>query len=248
MSRFEDRVVLVTGASRGIGRTIAEAFAREGAHVYINYRRDERSARDVLDAIEEQGGRATPLPFDVRDYDAVTAAIDGVLGETGRIDIVVNNAGIVIDQPVAVMEQDAWTDVIETNLTGVFHVCRAVTRPMLARKAGVIVNVGSVAGLGASFGQANYCASKAGMLGFSRTLARELGPKGIRVNTVVPGLIDAGMLHRTNRRRVDRALEYVALGRTGRAEEVADAVLFLASDAASYIAGHALVVDGGLTL
>ena len=198
--------------------------------------------------MREAGGDGNLLAADARDRAAVVAAVDRVTLERGGLDVLVNNAGLAGDEPFAMMAQESWDDVIAVNLDGVFHFCRAAVRPMLARKRGAIINVASVAGLRASVGQANYAASKGGVLALTRTLGAELAPRGIRVNAVVPGLIAAGMAARLDRRVAERARAAIPLGRFGAAEEVAKVVVFLASDDAAYVVGQALVVDGGLSL
>jgi len=243
-----DRIALVTGAARGIGRSTALALAAQEALVVVHYRRSEAAALQVVAEIEAAGGQATLSCFDVRDSDAVRKGVKAIFAEHSRIDILVNNAGVVLDSPLMLLDDDAWHDVLETNLAGAFRVCRSVVRPMLVAKRGVIINIGSVAGSRASPGQANYSAAKAGLVGMSRTLARELAGRGVRVNCVIPGVIETGMALRTDRRRIDEVRSRIPCGRTGFAEEVAAAVVFLASDAASYIYGAELVVDGGLSL
>jgi 3-oxoacyl-[acyl-carrier protein] reductase len=246
--RFSGSTVLVTGASRGLGRAIATAFGREGAFVYVGFRSGEVAARETLTAIEQAGGSGAILGFDVTDASAVDAAIDSILAARGKIDVLVNNAGIARDELFAMMQRESWREVIAANLDGTFNVCRAVTRPMLGKKRGAIVNVASVSAVRASPGQVNYAASKGGVLAMTQTLAAELGPRGVRVNAVVPGLCDVGMVTKLDRRIIDARLKHLPLRRLGTGEDVAQAVLFLASDDAAYIVGQALAVDGGLTL
>lgn len=246
--RFEGRTVLVTGASRALGRAIARAFAAEGAFVGVGYHCRDRDAEQTLAEIQNLGGGAALVKADVGDPAAVERAIAPLYAERGGIDVLVNNAGIVDDKPFALMSAVSWSAVLQTNLGGVFNCCQAVVRSMMARGGGAIVNIGSVAGLAASPGQANYAASKGGIVSLSRTLAAELAPKGIRVNAVVPGLLTEGMARRLDRRHAEAKRQRIPLARFGNPEEVACAVLFLASEEASYIVGQALVVDGGLTL
>ena len=246
--RWEGSTVLVTGASRGLGRTIAKAFAAEGAFVGVGYHRFDQAAEQTLCEIQEVGGSAALVKADTSDPEAVDGAVRSFLVQRHSIDVLVNNAGIVDDQPFALMSADSWSAVLKTNLGGVFNCSRAVVRSMMAKGRGNIVNIGSVASLIASPGQANYAASKGGIMALTRTLAVELAPKGIRVNAVVPGLLTEGMAQRMNRRLAEARQSRIPLARFGNPEEVARAVLFLASDDASYITGQELVVDGGLSL
>ena len=245
---WEGSTVLVTGASRGLGRRIAKAFAAEGAFIGLGYHRFDQRAEQTLAEIQDMGGSATLVKADVRDSEAVDRAIRAFLAQRDGIDVLVNNAAIVDDKPFALMSADSWTAVLETNLGGVYNCSRAVVRTMMAKGKGAIVNIGSVAGLIASPGQANYAASKAGIMALTRTLAVELAPKGIRVNTVVPGFLTEGMVQRMDRQLAEERRSLIPLARFGNPEEVARAVLFLASDDASYITGQQLVVDGGLSL
>ncbi|MEP7125726.1 MAG: glucose 1-dehydrogenase [Byssovorax sp.] len=247
-ARFAGQTVIVTGASRGLGRAIAAAFGAEGAHVVIGYRARVEEAAESLRLVRAAGGDGVAIPFDVSDRAAVDAAVARVLAERGAVDVLVNNAALTRDELFPLMTEESWSEVIAINLGGVFHTTRAVVRPMIARKKGAIVNVASVAAVHASPGQANYAASKGGVLALTRTLAAELAPRGVRVNAVVPGLFAAGMAARLDPRTAERKREAIPLGRFGAAEEIAGAVLFLASDAASYVVGQALVVDGGLSL
>jgi 3-oxoacyl-[acyl-carrier protein] reductase len=245
--RFEGRTVIVTGGSRGLGRAMAVAFAAEGAHVVIGYLARDKDAEQSLAMVRAAGGDGTTMAFDVASRPAVDAAIDQVIRDRGRIDVLVNNAGIARDELFPLMDQQSWDDVIATNLGGLFHCARAVVRPMLSAGGGAIVNVGAVSALRASPGQVNYAASKGGLLAFTRALGAELASRGVRVNAVIPGAIASGLAARMDRRIAERIRTGIPLGRFGTADEVARAVLFLASDDAAYIVGHALVVDGGLS-
>lgn len=242
--RLLDRVVVVTGGSRGLGRAIAIAAAREGARVVVGYRRREREARET---VAEAGAQASARALDVRDAASVDAFVGGVLETHGRIDGVVTSAGIVSDGWLATLPLEAIDDVLTTNLRGTMLVVRAALRPMIAQKRGAIVALSSVAAEMASPAQASYAASKGGIHAMVRTVAAEVGRHGVRMNALAPGLIDAGMVRATAPARVEATLAHVPLGRLGRPEEVARAAMFLLSDDASFVTGHALVVDGGLS-
>lgn len=231
------QTALVTGGSGGIGRAIANKLAARGARVYAGYLRHSEPAAPLV-----------PLQFDVADASACQAAVDRVVSETGRLDIVVHAAGITRDSLFALSSPEDWDEPVRVNLGGALRIARAATRPMLAAKRGVIVLVGSVAGLRASPGQVGYAASKGGIHAATATLAAELAPRGIRVNAVLPGLVAAGMVARLDRRIVDERKRHIPLGRLGEADEIAEVVAFLCSDVASYVVGQAIVVDGGLSL
>ncbi len=248
MRRFEDRVVLVTGGSRGLGRAVATGFGKEGARVFVGYRTREKEAAETLAAIEASGGRGDVVALDVRDRASVEKALSGILQEAGTLDILVNNAGLARDGLAATMSQQDFDDVIATNLAGTFHCCTVAVRHMLARRRGAIVNVASLAGLHSSPGQANYAASKGGVIALTRTLAAEFAGSGVRMNAVVPGLFAAGMGQRLDHRVRDAKKAAIPLGRLGEPREMASVVLFLASDEASYMVGQCIVVDGGLSL
>jgi 3-oxoacyl-[acyl-carrier protein] reductase len=234
----------VTGASRGIGRAIAEALAECGAVVVAAARGDH--AQPVVDAIARGGGRAEVLSLDVTDAAAVEAAIGEIVARHGRIDIVVSNAGITRDQLLLRMKRDDWDAVLHTNLTASFVLCQAALKPMLRQRSGRIVAISSVVGQMGNAGQANYAASKAGLIGFCKSMAREVGSRGITVNVVAPGLIETDMTKGlTDDTRGDWETK-IPLGRLGTPADVAHAVCFLASDEASYITGHVLAVNGGM--
>lgn len=248
MSSLEGKTALVTGASRGLGRAIAERLAAAGAYVVVGFRRREEEARRTLAAVEAAGGRGELAGFDVTRMAEVEAAVSRVASARGAIDVVVNNAGVVDDQPFSLMDVAAWDRVVRADLDGTFHVCRAVVGGMLARKSGAIVNVASAAAARALPNQTNYAAAKGGVVTFTRTLAAELAPHAIRVNAVLPGLLTVGMGARTPRDHAEALRAIIPMKRLGAAEEVARVVLFLASDEASYVTGQALAVDGGLSL
>lgn len=244
--RFDGRGVFVTGASRGLGRALASAFAREGARVGITWRSRRQDAEATLREVEALGGSGSVHELDVRDRDAFAATLD-IFERDGPLHVLVNNAAVAYDQPFAMMGSEAWTRVLETNLTGTFNGCRCAYERMAGGGGGAIVNVVSVAAARGSPGQANYAASKGGVVALTRTLAVELARHRIRVNAVMPGLLDTGMGAALDRRVVGARLQQIPAGRTGTAEEAAAAVLFLASDDASYVYGQLLAVDGGLT-
>jgi 3-oxoacyl-[acyl-carrier protein] reductase len=253
MTRFADKTAfagktaLVTGGSRGLGRAIAQQLAGEGARVYAGFLRRADAADETARGAPD-GGSISSLGFDVTDAAACEAAVARIVGEAGRLDVVVHAAGLVRDSLFALSSPEDWDEPVRVNLGGALRVARAAVRAMLTAGGGAIVFVGSVAGLRASPGQAGYAASKGGIAALTSTLAAELAPRGIRVNAVVPGLIAAGMVARLDRRIVDKQLARVPLGRLGQAAEVAACAAFLASPAASYVIGQSLVVDGGLSI
>jgi 3-oxoacyl-[acyl-carrier protein] reductase len=247
MRRFDGKHVLVTGASRGLGRAVALAFAREGARVGIGYRSRKDEADRTLSDIEGVGGAGVLLSFDVKDFASVDGAVNTFAGG-GGLDVLVNCAAALRDEFMAMAAPAEWGEVVSANLTGTFHCSRAAVRHMLPKRSGVIVNVGSVASVRASPGQSSYAASKAGVIALTATSGAELAGRGIRVNAVVPGLLTSGMGQRLNRDIAEKRKTTIPMGRFGDADEVARAVLFLASDDASYIVGQSLIVDGGLSL
>jgi 3-oxoacyl-[acyl-carrier protein] reductase len=239
-----NRIALVTGASRGIGRAIAVGLAAQGATVVAAARGDH--AAETVAAIVEAGGRAEAIALDVTDAAAVEQAVAGVLGRHGRIDVLVSNAGITRDQLLLRMKREDWDAVLATNLTAAFTLCQAAIRPMLKQRSGRVVAISSVVGQMGNAGQANYAASKAGLIGFCKSLAREVASRGITVNVVAPGLIETDMTRvLTDDSREDWSTR-IPLGRLGSPADVANAVCFLASDEASYITGHVLAVNGGM--
>jgi len=244
MGALDGRVALVTGASRGIGRAVALALAARGAEVVAAARGEH--AQGVVDEIRAAGGRAEVAAIDVTDSGAVQAAVAAVLSRSGRLDILVNNAGITRDQLVLRMKQDDWDAVLATNLTAAFTCTQAVLKPMLKQRAGRIVNITSVVGQSGNPGQANYAASKAGLIGLTKSVALEVASRGITVNAVAPGLIDTDMTRALSAGAQDGWEHRIPLQRLGTPGDVASAVAFLASDEASYITGHVLAVNGGM--
>jgi 3-oxoacyl-[acyl-carrier protein] reductase len=240
------KTALVTGGSRGIGRAISLALARSGAFVAINYLKVEPAAAATLESIKELGGDGLLAPFDVTNAAAVEDAAGRLLQTRPRIDILVNNAGITRDGLAGRMKDAEWGEVVSTNLTGAFNVCRTVAKTMIRNRAGRIVNVASTAGEAGNAGQANYSAAKAGLIGFTKALARELAPRNILVNAVSPGIIDAGMSEHLQDSQKEAIVQFIPLRRPGKSGDVAHAVLFLCSDMAEYITGQVIRVNGGL--
>lgn len=245
---LQDKVALVTGSSRGIGRAIAMELARRGAKVVVNYNSSEAAASEVVDAITEQGGEAVAVQADVRDPDQAKQLVKAAIDTFNRIDILVNNAGTTRDQLLMLMSEDDWDIVLETNLKGVFNCCKAAARPMMRQRSGRIVNISSVSGIVGQGGQTNYAASKAGMIGFTKSLAKELGDRNITVNAVAPGFVLTDLTADLSEDLKEQGIEATPLGRMGEPEEIAYAVAFLASDRASFITGEVLTVDGGLAM
>lgn len=245
---LKDRNAVITGASRGIGRAIALELSNQGAFVHIGYRVRESDALDTLGQVRSAGGDGAVVQLDVRDPESIKAAFRRATSERGNVDVLVNNAAVTRDNLFPLLRDEDWDEVLAVNLMGAVRCCRAVVGSMLARRGGAIVNVASIAGLHASPGQANYAASKGGLLALTRTLAAELAPRGIRVNAVVPGLVAAGMAAGLDHRIAEERRGQIPLGRFAEPEEVARVVSFLASDLASYLVGQAIVVDGGLSL
>jgi len=235
---------LVTGASRGIGAAIAKALARAGHLVIINYRTQREQAEAVLAEIEREGGRAVLAPFDVRDRELVAHTLEQLLLDPEPIDVLVNNAGIAKDNPFPSISWEDWEQVTRTSLDGFFNVTKPLVMPMVRRKYGRIITISSVSGVTGNRGQTNYAAAKAGLIGATKSLSKELAKRRITVNAVAPGLIDTEM---TKEAPVEEILKHIPMARLGRAEEVADLVAFLASDRAAYITGQVIGINGGLS-
>jgi 3-oxoacyl-[acyl-carrier protein] reductase len=243
MIEFKDQVAVVTGAARGIGRAIAERLARGGATVVCT---DVMDPSETVTGITESGGSAEGVVFDVTDSESAAESVKSIHGKHERIDILVNNAGITRDQLLIRMKTDDWRMVLDINLDGVFNVTQPTAKIMMRQRSGRIVNVASVVGLMGNAGQANYAASKAGLIGFTKSLARELGPRNVTVNAVAPGYIKTPMTDKLTEAQREALMATVAIPRLGEPEDVADAVAFLAGPSASYITGVALNVSGGL--
>ena len=245
---LDGKTALVTGASRGIGRAIALRLAAEGARVAINYAGNVKAAEEVKGAVEAAGGAAILCQADISDSAAVEAMVADVVKEFGTIDILVNNAGITRDTLLMRMKDEDFAKVLDTNLKGVFYCTKAVAKLMMKKRSGRIVNMASVVGLVGNAGQTNYAAAKAGVIGFSKSAARELASRGITVNVVAPGFIGTDMTAVLPEAVKEKTLAGIPLGKMGEPEDVANAVLFLASDQASYITGQVVNVDGGMVM
>jgi 3-oxoacyl-[acyl-carrier protein] reductase len=246
--RFLGKVALVTGASRGIGRAIAERLAGEGAKVAINYARDAEGAQAAVSAITANGGTAIALQADVSNFVAAETLVAETIKALGGLDILVNNAGTTRDQLIMRMSEDDWDEVIRTNLKSAFNCCKAVTRPMMRSRKGRIINISSVSGVAGNAGQTNYAASKAGMIGFTKSLARELASRNITVNAIAPGFVPTKLTIDLPEELRTATLAQIPLNRWGTPEEIAATVAFFASDEAGYITGQTLNVDGGMVM
>ncbi len=248
MPRLQGRVALVTGASGGLGRAVATALAAEGAAVAVHYWSNRAAAEGVVEEITGRGGRAVALQGDLTDPAVPGRLVEETLASLGGLHILVNNAGIVRDTLILRMRDEDWEEVLGTNLTAAFRCTRAALRPMIRQRFGRIINVASIAAQVGNTGQANYAAAKAGLIGLTKATAREVASRGITVNAVAPGLIDVGMTAHLGAEQVQRFKEQIPLGRLGTAQEVAHAVVYLASDDAAYVTGQVLNVDGGLVM
>jgi 3-oxoacyl-[acyl-carrier protein] reductase len=245
---FTDKVAIVTGGSRGIGRAISEQFAAGGARVVVNYRSGQATADEVVAAIKANGGEAIAVQADVSDVGQVEALVETAKKTFGRIDILVNNAGTTRDTLIMRMSEEDWDLVVNTNLKGAFNCIKAVSRQMMRQKYGRIVNITSVAGIAGNAGQANYASAKAGLIGLTKTVAKELGSRGITCNAVAPGYVPTDLTASLPAELIEQAVDRTPLGRTGTPQDMAAAVAFLASDDACFITGQILAVDGGLAL
>ena len=247
MSLLADKVAVVTGAGRGIGRAVALAYARMGADVACVSRTEENSA-NVAAEVEALGRRAWPLAVDVSDTAAVDAAAKEILELAGRVDILVNNAGVTRDNLLMRMSEEEWDTVLDTNLKGAFNFTKAFTRPFIRQRSGRIINIASVIGLIGNAGQSNYAASKAALIGFTKSIARELAPRGITVNAIAPGFIETDMTAVLDDKVREEVLGRVPLGRFGSSDDIAHAAVFLAMEPTGYVTGQVLTVDGGMVM
>ena len=243
-----DKIALVTGASRGIGAAVAKLLAANGAYVYVNYNGSKERADEVVNEIINAGGQAEAIKCDVSDYNATKEMIDAVMGAKGRLDILVNNAGITRDKLLMQMSEEDYDAVLDTNLKGCFNTIRHVSRYLLKQRSGKIINMSSVSGVMGNAGQANYSSAKAGVIGLTKSVAKELASRGINCNAVAPGFIDTEMTQSMSDKAKEATLQVIPLGRTGSTEDIAKAVLFLASDMSDYITGQVISVDGGMNI
>ena len=247
MKRLEGRVALVTGGSRGIGAAVAKRLAAEGASVVVNYAGRADAASEVVSAIEAAQGSALAVQADVSDSAACAALVEAAVERFGRIDILVNNAGITRDGLLVRMSDEDWASVIQTNLSGAFYLSRTVGKLMMKQRSGSIINMASVVGVMGNAGQVNYAAAKAGLIGMTKSIARELAGRGVRANAVAPGFIATDMTDALPEAAREAAVSTIAMGRLGTPEDIAAAVAFLASDDSAYITGQVIAVDGGMT-
>ena len=247
-SQFKDKTALVTGGGRGIGRAICLELAARGATVIVNYNRSGAAADEVVAQIEAAGGVARSLQTDVSDADQVAGMFKAVISEFGAVDILVNNAGMTRDNLIMMMKPADFDVVIETNLRSCWLCCKTAARTMMRKRSGSIINITSVVGIAGNGGQTNYAASKAGIIGLTKSLAKEVAARGIRVNAVAPGFVETDMTADLPDEIKERAIKAIPLGRMGAAKDIASAVAFLASDEAAYITGQTLVVDGGMVM
>ena len=245
---LNNKSVLVTGASRGIGRAIALYFAKNGAKVAVNYSGSEAKANEVVEEIKANGGTAFAIKADISSSEDVTNMVKSVIDEFGSLDVLVNNAGITRDNLLMRMKEEDWDAVINTNLKGVFLTTKAVTRQMMKQRNGRIINIASIVGVSGNAGQANYVAAKAGVIGLTKTTAKELSSRGITVNAIAPGFIETDMTGKLEEGIKEDMLRNIPLARFGQPDDIAAAAAFLASAASSYITGQTLHVDGGMVM
>ncbi len=248
MKLLENKIAIITGASRGIGKGIAEKFVENGATVVFTYASSEEKARALEAELTAKGGKAKGYKSDASNFEAAQALIDAVVKDFGTVDILVNNAGITRDNLLMRMTEEQWDEIMQVNLKSVFNLTKAVIKPMLKAKSGSIINMSSVVGVKGNAGQANYAASKAGIIGFTKSVAAELGSRNIRSNAIAPGFIETEMTAALDPKTVDEWRNAIPLKRGGTPEDIANATLFLASDLSSYITGQTLTVCGGMLM
>jgi len=248
MSALQNKTALVTGGSRGIGKAIALALADNGANVAFTYKSAAAAADEVVKAIAAKGRKALAIQSDAKNFSEADSVVEKVIAQFQRLDILVNNAGITKDTLLMRMSEQDWDDVIDTNLKGAFNFSKAVCKQMMSQREGVIINISSIAGVIGNPGQTNYAAAKAGLIGMTKTLAKELSSRNIRVNAVAPGFVDTDMTEKLTPQQKEALIGMIPLKRTAKPEEIASVVLFLASQASSYVTGQVLCVDGGLVM
>lgn len=245
---LEGKIALVTGAGRGIGRAVALAFAGQGAVVLVNYNGSRDRAQEVVAEIEKGGGKAEAVGCDVSDFAACAAMVEDIIGRYGRVDILVNNAGVTRDNLILRMTEEEYDKVLDTNLKGAFNTIRHLSRYFLKQRCGKVINISSVSGVMGNAGQANYAASKAGLIGLTKSVARELAGKGVCVNAVAPGYIDTDMTAALPEKAREGLMDRIPMGRAGRPEDVAGVAVFLAGSSSDYITGQVIHVDGGMAM
>lgn len=248
MKLLENKVVLITGGTRGIGKGICEVFAAQGANVAFTFRSSTSQAQEVEKELAAKGIKAKGFQSDAADFSSAEKLISDVVAEFGQIDVLINNAGITRDNLLMRMTEDQWDQVIDTNLKSVFNLSKFIARPMMKQRGGSIINISSVVGVNGNAGQSNYAASKAGVFGFTKSMAKELGSRNIRVNAIAPGFIETEMTAELDEKVLQQWKEVIPLKRAGTTDDVANACLFLASDMSSYISGQTLLVDGGMVM
>lgn len=248
MKLLQDKVVLVTGASRGIGRAIATHLASQGANIAFTYLSSVEKGEALTAELEALGVKAKGYRSDASEFDAAESLVNDVVQDFGQLDVLINNAGITRDTLLMRMTEDQWDEVMRVNLKSVFNLTKAATKPMMRARKGSIIQISSVVGLMGNAGQANYAASKAGMIGFTKSIAKELGSRNIRCNAIAPGFIETEMTGELNQDQLAEWLKNIPLKRAGNGEDIANACLFLASDLSTYITGQTLVVDGGMVM
>ncbi len=243
---LKDKIVIVTGGTRGIGRAIVETFAQEGAHVLFTYLNNDVLAKEIESNLKKANSKAQGFKIDVKDYSQVDQWKENILDEYGKVDILINNAGIIKDKALAMMSKDEWDEVIETNLNGLFHVTKSFIVTFLKQRQGNIINISSLSGIIGIPSQTNYSASKGAMISFSKSLAKEVASYNVRVNVVAPGFIHTDMTKNLKEEYIEQILPQIPLKRFGAVDEVAKVALFLATEQSSYITGQIIQVDGGL--